>query len=49
MRIDYIIQTIVAALCVAMLAWVLQSCKTNQPIVQTEVKEVVIESKNNII
>ena len=45
MRIDYIIQTIVAALCVAMLAWMLQSCKTNQPIVQTEVKEVVVEKE----
>lgn len=43
MRIDYIIQTIVAAICVAMLVWMLQSCKTPQPIVQTEVKEVVVE------
>lgn len=43
MRIDYIIQTIVAAICVAMLVWLLQSCKTPQPIVQTEVKEVVRE------
>ena len=43
MRIDYIIQTIVAAVCVAMLVWMLQSCKTPQPVVQTEVKEVVIE------
>ena len=43
MRIDHIIQTIVAAICVAMLVWMLQSCKTPQPIVQTEVKEVVVE------
>ena len=43
MRIDYIIQTIVAAVLVAMLVWMLQSCKTPQPIVQTEVKEVVVE------
>lgn len=43
MRIDYIIQTIVAAVCVAMLAWMLQSCKTPKPIMQTEVKEVVVE------
>ena len=43
MRIDHIIQTIVAAVCVAMLVWMLQSCRTPQPIVQTEVKEVVIE------
>lgn len=43
MRIDYIIHTIVAAVCVAMLVWMLQACRTPQPIVQTEVKEVVIE------
>lgn len=43
MRIDHIIQTIVAAMLVAMLVWMLQSCKTPQPIVQTEVKEVVVE------
>lgn len=43
MRLDYIIQTIVAAICVAMLVWMLQGCKTPQPIVQTEVKEVVVE------
>lgn len=43
MKLDYIIQTIVAAICVAMLVWMLQSCKTPQPIVQTEVKEVVVE------
>ena len=43
MRLEHIIQTIVAAICVAMLVWMLQSCKTPQPIVQTEVKEVVVE------
>lgn len=43
MRIDYIIQTIVAAICVAMLVWMLQSCKTPQPIVQEVTKEVVVE------
>lgn len=43
MRIDYIIQTIVAAICVALLVWMLQSCRTPQPIVQTEVKEVLVE------
>ena len=43
MRLDYLIQTIVAAVCVAMLVWMLQACRTPQPIVQTEVKEVVIE------
>lgn len=43
MRLEHIIRTIVAAICVAMLAWMLQSCKTPQPIVQTEVKEVLVE------
>jgi hypothetical protein len=43
MRIDYIIQTIVAAILVAMMVWMLQGCKSPQPIVQTEVKEVVVE------
>lgn len=35
MRIDYIIRTIVAALCVAMLVWMLQGCKTPQPVAET--------------
>lgn len=39
MRLDYIIRIIVAAICVAML----QGCRTQQPIVQTEIKEVVVE------
>lgn len=43
MRIDYIIQTIAATIAVCIMVWLLQSCKTPQPIVQTEVKEVVIE------
>lgn len=43
MRIDHIIQTIVAAVLVAMLVWMLQGCRTPQPIVQTEIKEVVVE------
>ena len=42
-KIEHIIRTIVAAICVAVLAWMLQGCKTPQPIVQTEVKEVVVE------
>jgi hypothetical protein len=40
---EHIIQTIVAAILVAMMVWMLQSCKTPQPIVQTEIKEVVVE------
>lgn len=43
MRTEHIIQTIVAAVLVAMLVWMLQGCRTPQPIVQTEVKEVVVE------
>lgn len=35
MRIDYIIQTIVAAILVAMLVWMLQSCKTPKPVAET--------------
>lgn len=40
MRIEHIIQTIAAALCIAMLVWMLQSCKTPQPIVQEKIVEV---------
>jgi hypothetical protein len=43
MRPDYIIQTIVAAVLVALMVWVLQGCKIHKPIVRTEVKEVVVE------
>ena len=42
-RWDYIIQTIVAAILVALIVWMLQGCRTPQPIVQTEVKEVLVE------
>ena len=35
MRIDYIIQTIVAAVCVAMLVWMLQACNTPKPLAET--------------
>lgn len=35
MRTDYIIQTILAALFVAMLVWMLQACKTPKPMVTT--------------
>ena len=45
MKLDYIIQTIVAAVLVALMVWVLQGCKSPQPIVQTEVKEVVVEKE----
>ena len=38
-----IIRIIVAALLVALLVTILPSCKTPQPIVQTEFKEVVVE------
>ena len=43
MKAQNIIQAIVAAICVAMLVWMLQACRTPQPIVQTEVKEVLVE------
>lgn len=43
MRTEHIIQTIVAAVLIAMLVWMLQSCKTPQPIVQEVTKEVVVE------
>ena len=35
MRIDYIIHTIVAAVCVAMLVWMLQACNTQKPLAET--------------
>lgn len=35
MRLDYIIQTIVAAILVAMLVWMLQACNTPKPMVTT--------------
>lgn len=35
MKIEHLIQTIVAAVCVAMLVWMLQACKTPQPVAET--------------
>jgi hypothetical protein len=45
MKLDFLtfIRIFVAAILVAMLVWMLQGCKTQKPIVQTEVKEVVVE------
>ena len=43
MNATTIIRIIVAALLVALLVTILPSCKTPQPIVQTEVKEVIVE------
>ena len=43
MKIEHIIQAIVASVCVVMLVWMLQACRTPQPIVQTDTKEVLIE------
>ena len=42
-KIEDILRAIVAAFCVAMPVWMLQSCRTPQPIVQTEFKEVIVE------
>ena len=42
-KIVNILRVIVAAICVACLVWMPQSCRTTQPIVQTEVKEVLVE------
>ena len=42
MRIDYIIQTIVAAVCVAMLVWMLQGCKTIDCIPETIVRDSIV-------
>ena len=41
MRIDYIIQTIVAAILVAMLVWMLQGCKTIDCIPETIVRDSI--------
>ena len=43
MNMKNIIQTTIAAICVAVVALMLSGCKTPKPIVQTEVKEVVVE------
>ena len=42
MRIDYIIQTIVAALCVAALVWMLQGCKVQYCIPETIVRDSIV-------
>lgn len=41
MRIDHIIQTIVAALCVAMLVWMLQGCKAQDCIPEMIVRDSI--------
>ena len=41
MRIDYIIQTIVAAVLVAMLVWMLQGCKVQDCIPETITKDSI--------
>ena len=43
MESKHVIYIIIAALSVAIYACLLPSCKTPQPIVQTEVKEVIVE------
>lgn len=43
MKARHIIQTIVAAILVALFVLMIQSCKSPQPIVKTEVKEVLVE------
>lgn len=35
MKVEYIIQTIVAAVLIAMLVWMLQACRTPQPVAET--------------
>ena len=42
MRIEHLIQTIVAAVCVAMLVWMLQSCKTADCIPETITKDSIV-------
>ena len=42
MNIVNILRAITVAICIAMMVWMV-SCKTPQPIVQTEIKEVVVE------
>lgn len=41
MRIDHIIQTIVAAICIAMLVWMLQGCKAQDCIPETIVRDSI--------
>jgi hypothetical protein len=42
MRIDYIIQTIVAAILVAMMVWMLQGCKVQDCISETIVRDSIV-------
>jgi hypothetical protein len=42
MRLDYIIQTIVAAICVAVLVWMLQGCKVQDCIPETIVRDSIV-------
>jgi hypothetical protein len=42
MRIDYIIQTIVAAILVAMMVWMLQGCKVQDCIPETITKDSIV-------
>ena len=42
MRIDHIIRTIVAALCVAALVWMLQGCKVQDCIPETIVRDSIV-------
>ena len=43
MRIEDAIRIIALGICALLFAWMVTSCKTPQPIVQTEVKEVIVE------
>lgn len=43
MKAHHIIQTIVSATLIALFLLIVQSCRTPQPIVQTEVKEVLVD------
>lgn len=51
MKLNYIIRTIAIAFCIAMLAWMLQSCKTQQPIVQEKIVEVekIVTERDTIV
>ena len=43
MRIEDAIRIIALGICALLFAWMVTSCKTPQPIVQTEVKEILVE------
>lgn len=51
MKAQHVIQTIVAAVRVAMLVWMLQACRTPQPIVQEKIVEVerVVTNTDTIV